>query len=95
MKRVARFCRSNFQPISMQEIVKRALKATKKSKHIDFKPGFDPASPGEWCEIIKDIVAIANCGGGILVFGLDSMGRPTGASLDAISREDAADMASR
>jgi hypothetical protein len=30
------------QPISMQEIVKRALKVTKESKHIEFKRGFDP-----------------------------------------------------
>src|SRR5260370_6344315 len=79
----------------MVEILKKALGATKESKHIEFKRGFDPASPGEWCEIIKDMVALANSGGGIILFGLDSAGKPTGESVEHIGREDPADIVNR
>src|SRR5271155_1037627 len=74
----------------MQEIVKKALAATRESKWIEFKSEFDTASPGAWCEIIKDIVALANSGGGILVFGLDSAGKPTDRPIDAVAGEDPA-----
>jgi len=79
----------------MVDIVKRALHATRESKHIEFKRGFDPASPGEWCEIVKDIVALANSGGGVVVFGLDSTGQPTGESVEHIAREDPANLLNR
>lgn len=79
----------------MIEILKKALGATRESKHIEFKRGFDPTSPGEWCEIIKDIVALANSGGGIILFGLDNTGKPTGESVEHIGREDPADIVNR
>lgn len=79
----------------MSEIIKKALSATRESKHIEFKRTFTSASPGEWCELVKDIVALANSGGGIIVFGLDSMGRPTGELPEAIAREDPADIANK
>lgn len=77
---------------TIQEIIKKALSATRESKYIEFKGAFSPAAPGEWCELIKDIVALANSGGGILVFGLDSLGRPTGESPEAIAGQDPADI---
>src|SRR6266852_4578105 len=76
----------------MTDTIKKALAATRESKHVEFKRGFDPMSPSEWCEIIKDIVAVANSGGGVVVFGLDSTGRPTGESVEHIAREDPADI---
>jgi predicted HTH transcriptional regulator len=76
----------------MSEIIKKALRATRESKQIEFKRGFDPTCRGEWCEITKDIVALANSGGGILVFGLDSKGSPTGDSVESIACEDPADI---
>jgi Putative DNA-binding domain len=79
----------------MNDLVKRALKAKRESKRIEFKRGFDASSPGEWCELIKDIVAIANSGGGIVVFGLDSVGAPTGESVQQISAEDPANIANK
>jgi hypothetical protein len=79
----------------MSELVKKALKAKRESKRIEFKRGFDASSPADWCELIKDIVAIANSGGGIIVFGLDSMGAPTGESVEQISPEDPADIANK
>jgi hypothetical protein len=79
----------------MPDFIVRALKATRESKHVEFKESFDPSSAGEWCELIKDIVAIANSGGGIIVFGLDSCGQPSAGSIDAVPRVDPADVANK
>jgi hypothetical protein len=79
----------------MLDLLDRALKADRESKRIEFKGGFDPGSPAEWCEVIKDVVAIANSGGGILVFGLDNRGKPTGACVDGILHTDPADITNK
>jgi hypothetical protein len=77
------------------EIVQKALSAKRESKHVEFKQSFDPSQPGEWCELIKDLAAIANSGGGIIVFGLDSRGMLTGEPIDAITSIDPADIANK
>jgi hypothetical protein len=79
----------------MSDLVQRALTAKRESKYIEFKEGFDPNSPAEWCEVIKDIVAMANSGGGIIVFGLDSLGSASGASLTELAQIDPADVGNR
>jgi hypothetical protein len=79
----------------MLDIVQKALAARRESKYIEFKDNFDPSSAGDWCEIVKDIVAIANSGGGIIVFGLDSSGTPTGASVAAVASIDPADVGNK
>ena len=79
----------------MAELVEKALSARRESKHIEFKQSFDPHSPREWCELIKDIAAMANSGGGIIVFGLDSAGEPSAASIEAILAVDPADIANK
>jgi hypothetical protein len=79
----------------MTDLVKKALTAKRESKHIEFKQSFDPNSAGEWCELIKDLAAIANSGGGIIIFGLDSLGVPTGESVNAIAAIDPADIANK
>jgi hypothetical protein len=79
----------------MSDLVDRALNAKRESKYIEFKERFDPGSMGEWCEVIKDIAAIANSGGGIIVFGLDNTGNLTRNSLDALSKLDPADIANK
>jgi hypothetical protein len=76
----------------MDDIVKRALGASRESKRIEFKRGFEGSAPGAWCELIKDIVALANSGGGIVVFGLDSAGAPSGESIAEIASLDPADV---
>ncbi len=68
-----------------------ALAAQRGSKRVEFEPAFSPESPGAWCELIKDIVAIANSGGGVIVVGLDNDGKPSGwnpAELLAVDRAD-------
>ena len=57
-------------------LIKQATIAKRESKYLEFKECFDINSAQDWCEIIKDIVAIANSGGGILVFGAKSDGTP-------------------
>jgi Schlafen, AlbA_2 len=79
----------------MPDLIQRALTAKRESKYIEFKDKFDPNSSGDWCEIVKDIVAIANSGGGIIIFGLDSSGTPTGSSVSAITQVAPADLGNR
>jgi predicted HTH transcriptional regulator len=79
----------------MSDLIQKALAAKRESKHLEFKQGFDPNSPGGWCELIKDIAAIANSGGGIIIFGLDSAGVPTGVSVDHLAFLDPADIGNK
>lgn len=50
------------------------LTAKRESKHVDFKRSFDPESAGDWCEVLKDIVAMANVGGGTILIGVANDG---------------------
>lgn len=68
----------------MSDLLKKGLAAKRESKYVEFKRWFDPASKSEWCEILKDIVAITNTGGGIILFGLDSRGQPVSADLSSL-----------
>lgn len=58
-------------------LLDRALSVTRESKFIEFKEALDVNSARDWCEIIKDIVALANTGGGMIVLGADNRGTPT------------------
>ena len=77
------------------ELESEALTATGESTAIDFKGQFNPTAKGEWCELIKDIVAIANSGGGSILFGLDDNGQPTGLDCTEILRCDPADITNK
>jgi hypothetical protein len=65
-------------PSSPPDLRAEALTATRASRRIEFKGEFSPETPGSWCELVKDIVAIANSGGGVIVVGVDDAGCPTG-----------------
>jgi hypothetical protein len=41
---------------------------------LDFKAYFDPQSKGDWCELIKDLIAMTNSGGGIIIVGVNDDG---------------------
>ncbi|HUO05460.1 MAG TPA: RNA-binding domain-containing protein [Candidatus Binataceae bacterium] len=62
----------------------------RESKHVEFKDSFDPAQLGEWCELIKDIVAIANSGGGRIFVGLRNDGQPSNSDISGLLQTDPA-----
>jgi len=47
---------------------------TGEAPSLDFKAYFDPQSKGDWCELIKDIIAMTNSGGGIIIVGVNDDG---------------------
>src|SRR5690349_3866190 len=57
----------------MPTLLERALIATRASRRIELKETFDPDK--------KDVAALANSGGGVVLFGVDRRGEPTGAPL--------------
>ena len=54
----------------MNATIEDALSSETEQDWIDFKRQFDITSQADWCEIVKDIVAMANSGGGFIVIGL-------------------------
>lgn len=58
-----------------QSLIDRAASAKRESKYVEFKESFDSTRGDEWCEIIKDIVAMANTGGGVITFGVENDGK--------------------
>lgn len=74
----------------MASLIDKALKAKRESRAVEFKRSFDPSDAGEWCELIKDIVAIANSGGGVIVIGLDNTGQPSGIDVAPVLAIDGA-----
>lgn len=60
-----------------KKIIEKAKTSIKESKDLDFKVSFDINSKKDWCEIIKDIIAISNTSDGILLFGVDDNGQVT------------------
>ena len=69
-----------------------ALSSDAETTSIEFKSFFDPKSPRDWCELVKDIVAIANSGGGVIVVGLDDRGAPSGLDASPLLDLDPADI---
>lgn len=69
---------------------------TGESASADFKSSFDPHSKQEWCELIKDIVAMSNSGGGLIIVGVDDDGNPLeNADIGALLAVDPADVTNR
>jgi hypothetical protein len=76
----------------MNDLLSDALAAVCETSRFDFKQQFDVASNRDWLEIVKDIVAIANSGGGIILFGLDNGGRPSGDDVSHLADIDPAEI---
>src|SRR5258706_2109529 len=60
--------------VKRKKLMERAQAAKSESKHLDFKSEFDAASTEAWCGIVKDIVAMANSAGGIIIFRVENKG---------------------
>ncbi len=72
------------------QLADSALQARKESGQIDFKAGFDPESKGDWCEVLKDVFAMINSGGGVIAFGINNDGMPSGVDLSSLAALDPA-----
>jgi predicted HTH transcriptional regulator len=75
-------------------LILKAENANQESKQLDFKGQFEDTTEC-WCALTKDIVAMANSGGGILVFGANSDGTPSGADCNALLKCDLAVISSK
>lgn len=65
------------------------------SDALEFKEKFDPGSTGDWCELIKDIVAMANSGGGRIVVGANDDGTHSGYDASVFLSIDLADITNK
>jgi hypothetical protein len=63
---------------SQQRMLDKAKAANRESRQIEFKAEFDPSQASNWCELIKDIVSMANSGGGCILLGVQDNGNPSG-----------------
>lgn len=60
-------------------------------ERVEFKQCFLPEQKAAfWAEIVKDIVAIANTNGGVIIFGLDDQGQCSGHDVSALESFDSA-----
>ena len=78
----------------MSALIERSLAARRESKRIEFKEEFS-GSKRSWCELLKDVFALSNSGGGIILFGVDDSGHPTGSELGSILNLDPADFTNK
>ena len=81
--------------MTYDELELAARTATGESALCDFKGFFNPDAKVDWCELVKDIAAMANSGGGCIVFGLDDNGQPTGLDTAGILGYDPADVTNK
>ncbi len=81
--------------ISREKLLERAQNGVRENKTLDFKTELDLAQRGDWCEIIKDIVAFANSGGGVIVVGLNDDATPSGYDVATLLAADSADVTNR
>lgn len=81
--------------MTLDEVVALAENASGECGTIDFKSGFDISSKLDWAEIIKDIVALANSGGGCLIFGANDKGKHIGIDVSDYLNIDPADITNK
>jgi hypothetical protein len=62
------------------------------SATVDFKAAFDPKSKQDWCELIKDMMAMTNSGGGILIVGVADDGSFSDYDVQTLLNVDMADV---
>ena len=65
----------------MPTLLERALIATRESRRIEFRERFDFDD-----DTVRDVAALASSGGGVILFGVDKHGDPTGAELPSVAQ---------
>lgn len=68
--------------------VAKCITAKRESKSVEFKQCFSPTDARESLEVLKDIVAIANSGGGALAIGIDNAGNVSGTDVKPVLQHD-------
>lgn len=81
--------------MSSDEALKVLLERASEAADLDFKSSFDVNAPGDWLEIIKDIAAFANSGGGTLLIGINDDGTPSGVDVTGVLGIDPANLTNR
>jgi len=64
--------------------ITKCLAAKRESKAIEFKEQFIPTNARQSLEVLKDIVAISNSGGGALAIGINNAGEANGTDVQAV-----------
>lgn len=77
------------------DLVERARTARRELKDIKFTDHFDPTGEGGWCELLRDILAFANSGGGAILVGLAADGSPSGVDPSQLIATDPAEVTDR
>lgn len=72
-----------------------AVASKSESEKVEFKEPFDTSLKSAWLEILKDIVAVANSGGGVLLVGVCDDGTPANGDLSGLLNYDPADLTNR
>src|SRR6266849_6666309 len=68
---------------------------TGESESVDFKASFDPQSKQDWCELIKDIIAMTNSGGGTVIVGVADDGSSSAEDIAPLLSVDTADVTNK
>jgi hypothetical protein len=76
-------------------LLKLAIEAKKEKRSVDFKASFDPHDHGACCEVIKDIAAMANSGGGVLIVGVNDNGTANTGDLSALLSFDVSNLTNK
>lgn len=81
--------------MSQLDALHSALARTTETTSVDFKSSFDPKATRDWLEVIKDIAAFANSGGGYILVGVNDDGSPSRADVSELLSVDPADLGNR
>jgi hypothetical protein len=71
-------------PVVEDPRITKCLNAKRESKAIEFKEQFLPTDTRQALEVLKDIVAIANSGGGALAIGINNAGETSGFDVKSV-----------
>ncbi|MDX1529418.1 MAG: ATP-binding protein, partial [Gammaproteobacteria bacterium] len=68
----------------MGPLLKKALSAKRRSKYVEFRARFDIGSSEDWSLLVRDLAAMANSGGGVVLIGVEADGELSGEELSAV-----------
>ncbi len=71
------------------------LTAECETANLNYKSSFDPKSKRDWCELLKDVVAMANSGGGVIIVGINDDGSQSGCQIQGMLDLDSADVSDK